>query len=118
MVLARLPDAPEGVKGISLFIVPKFLVNDDGTLGKRNDVTCISLEHHGLAYMFTMMNQARHAVGVEGYGIAERAYQKAVSYARERKQGKTLLGVQQCLIRPSIMVIRQRVSVCNGAENC
>ena len=121
MVLARLPDAPEGVKGISLFIVPKFLVNDDGTLGKRNDVTCISLEHklgihasptcvmsygdndgavgylvgkehHGLAYMFTMMNQARHAVGVEGYGIAERAYQKAVSYARERKQGKTLLG--------------------------
>jgi len=121
LVLARLPDAPEGVKGISLFIVPKFLINDDGSLGERNDVNCISIEHklgihasptcvmsygdkqgaigylvgkehHGLAYMFTMMNQARHAVGVEGYGIAERAYQQALSYARDRKQGKTLLG--------------------------
>ncbi len=121
LVLARLPDAPPGVKGISLFIVPKFLVNDDGSLGERNDVKCVSLEHklgihasptcvmsygddggakgylvgkehHGLVYMFTMMNQARHAVGVEGYGIAERAYQQALSYARDRKQGKTLLG--------------------------
>ena len=121
LVLARLPDAPEGVKGISLFIVPKFLINDDGSIGDRNDVKCISIEHklgihasptcvmsygdnqgavgylvgkehHGLAYMFTMMNQARHAVGVEGYGIAERAYQQALSYARDRKQGKTLLG--------------------------
>ena len=121
LVLARLPDAPEGVKGISLFIVPKVLINDDGSLGERNDVNCISIEHklgihasptcvmsygdkqgaigylvgkehHGLAYMFTMMNQARHAVGVEGYGIAERAYQQALSYARDRKQGKTLLG--------------------------
>ncbi len=121
LVLARLPDAPPGVKGISLFIVPKFLVNDDGSLGERNDVQCVSLEHklgihasptcvmsygdnggargylvgkehHGLVYMFTMMNQARHAVGVEGYGIAERAYQQALSYARDRKQGKTLLG--------------------------
>lgn len=121
LVLARLPDAPEGVKGISLFIVPKILINDDGSLGERNDVNCISIEHklgihasptcvmsygdkqgaigylvgkehHGLAYMFTMMNQARHAVGVEGYGIAERAYQQALSYARDRKQGKTLLG--------------------------
>lgn len=121
LVLARLPDAPEGVKGISLFIVPKYLVNDDGSLGERNDVHCVSIEHklgihasptcvmsygdnggaigylvgkehHGLTYMFTMMNQARHAVGVEGYGIAERAYQKALSYARERRQGKTLLG--------------------------
>ncbi|MGK0321608.1 MAG: alkylation response protein AidB-like acyl-CoA dehydrogenase, partial [Granulosicoccus sp.] len=121
LVLARLPDAPEGVKGISLFIVPKFLLNDDGTPGQRNDVSCLSIEHklgihasptcvmsygddagaigylvgkenHGLVYMFTMMNQARHAVGVEGYGIAERAYQQALSYARDRKQGKTLLG--------------------------
>lgn len=121
LVLARLPDAPAGVKGISLFIVPKFLLNDDGTPGTRNDVNCVSIEHklgihasptcvmsygdnggaigylvgkehHGLAYMFTMMNQARHAVGVEGYGIAERSYQQALSYARDRKQGKTLLG--------------------------
>ena len=121
LVLARLPDAPEGVKGISLFVVPKFLVNDDGSLGERNDVRCVSLEHKlgihasptcvmsygdeggatgylvgeankGLVYMFTMMNQARHAVGVEGYGIAERAYQKALGYAKDRHQGKTLLG--------------------------
>lgn len=121
LVLARLPDAPEGVKGISLFIVPKFLLNEDGTPGERNDVSCLSIEHklgihasptcvmsygddagavgflvgkenHGLMYMFTMMNQARHAVGVEGYGIAERAYQQALSYARDRKQGQTLLG--------------------------
>ena len=121
MVLARLPDAPPGVKGISLFVVPKFLVNDDGSIGQRNDVNCVSIEHKlgihasptcvmsygdktgavgyivgepnkGLMYMFTMMNQARHAVGVEGYGIAERAYQQAVAYAKDRKQGKTLLG--------------------------
>ena len=121
LVLARLPDAPAGVKGISLFIVPKFLLNEDGSPGDRNDVNCVSIEHklgihasptcvmsygdnggaigylvgkehHGLAYMFTMMNQARHAVGVEGYGIAERSYQQAVSYARDRRQGKTLLG--------------------------
>jgi len=121
LVLARLPDAPPGVKGISLFIVPKFLVNDDGSIGERNDLKCVSLEHklgihasptcvmsygdndgavgylvgkehHGLMYMFTMMNQARHAVGVEGYGIAERAYQQAVSYAKDRTQGPTLLG--------------------------
>jgi len=121
LVLARLPDAPAGVKGISLFVVPKFLVEEDGSLGERNDVRCVSIEHklginasptcvmsygdeggaigylvgepnQGLVYMFTMMNQARHAVGVEGYGIAERAYQKALAYAKDRKQGKTLLG--------------------------
>ena len=121
MVLAKLPDAPEGVKGISLFIVPKILVNDDGSLGEPNDVKCISIEHklgihgsptcvmsygdnegaigylvgkphHGLMYMFTMMNQARHAVGVEGYSIAEGAYQQALAYAKDRKQGPTLLG--------------------------
>ena len=121
LVLARLAGAPEGVKGISLFIVPKILVNEDGSLGEPNDVRCVSLEHKlgihasptcvmsygdeggaigylvgepnkGLTYMFTMMNQARHAVGVEGYGVAEMAYQKALAYAKERKQGRTLLG--------------------------
>jgi len=124
LVLARLPDAPEGVKGISLFVVPKFMVGEDGSVGERNDVKCVSIEHklginasptcvmqygdkggavgylvgkehHGLMYMFTMMNQARHAVGVEGYGIAERAYQQALSYAKDRKQGKTMLGTSE-----------------------
>ena len=121
LVLARLPDAPEGVKGISLFVVPKFMLNDDGSIGKPNDVRCVSIEHKlgihasptcvmsygdnggaagylvgeankGLIYMFTMMNQARHAVGVQGYGIAERSYQQALAYANDRKQGPTLLG--------------------------
>ncbi|CCG40270.1 acyl-CoA dehydrogenase [Magnetospirillum molischianum] len=116
LVLARLPDAPPGAKGISLFVVPKFLVNPDGSLGKRNDVSCIKLEHkmgingsptcvmafgedegaigtlvgrenQGLALMFTMMNNARLAVGLQGVAIAERATQKAVAYARERIQG-------------------------------
>lgn len=151
MVLARLPDAPDGVKGISLFIVPKFLINEDGSLGERNDVTCVSLEHklgihasptcvmaygdnegavgylvgkehHGLAYMFTMMNQARHAVGVEGYGIAERAYQKAVSYARDRKQGKTLLGkdaedqgiINHPDVRRILMTMRSTIEAMRG----
>ncbi|MCA8888646.1 MAG: acyl-CoA dehydrogenase family protein, partial [Parvularculaceae bacterium] len=110
MVLARTPDAPAGVKGISLFIVPKFMVNDDGSLGARNDVRCVSLEEKmgihasptavmaygetdgaigyligeegkGLNYMFTMMNNARLSVGLEGVAIAERAYQKAASFA-------------------------------------
>ena len=117
LVLARLPDAPEGVKGISLFIVPKFLVNPDGTLGARNDVRCASIEHklgihgsptavlnfgekdgaigylvgqanRGLEYMFIMMNEARYAVGVQGVAIGERAYQQAASYAHERLQGR------------------------------
>lgn len=121
LVLARLPDAPPGVKGISLFLVPKFMPEPNGDPGERNDVRCISLEeklgihasptcvmsygdnggaigylvgdeNNGLACMFTMMNQARHAVGVEGYSIAEGAYQHALAYARERKQGPTLLG--------------------------
>src|SRR5438876_1865704 len=117
LVLARTPTAPEGVKGISLFIVPKFLINADGSLGLRNDVQCVSLEHklgihasptavlaygdkggavgymigqenRGLEYMFIMMNLARFSVGMEGVGISERAYQRAVAYARDRVQGK------------------------------
>ncbi len=117
LVLARLPDAPEGTRGISLFLVPKFLVNPDGSCGARNDVVCGSLEHklgihasptcvmlfgekdgaigylvgeanHGLAHMFTMMNEARQKVGIQGIGIAERAYQAARDYAKERVQGK------------------------------
>jgi alkylation response protein AidB-like acyl-CoA dehydrogenase len=121
LVLARTPDAPQGVKGISLFIVPKFLVNPDGTLGKRNDVRCVSIEHklgihasptavlaygdkdgaigyrvgeenRGLEYMFIMMNAARFAVGMEGVALCERAYQKAVAYARERIQSRELGG--------------------------
>ncbi|MFV5213476.1 acyl-CoA dehydrogenase C-terminal domain-containing protein [Azonexus caeni] len=116
LVLARLPDAPPGLKGISLFLVPKFLVNDDGSLGARNDLICASLEHKlgihgsptavmsygdqegavgyligeenkGIGYMFTMMNHARVNVGLEGVGIAERAYQHALWYAKERIQG-------------------------------
>jgi acyl-CoA dehydrogenase len=122
LVLARLPDAPEGVKGISLFVVPKFLVNPDGSLGERNDVQCVSLEHklgihasptamlsfgdaggaigtlvgepnRGLEYMFIMMNAARFAVGLQGVAIGERAYQQALEYARGRTQG-TEAGVR------------------------
>ena len=119
LVLARTPDAPEGVKGISLFIVPKFLVNDDGSLGVRNDVKCVSIEHkmginasptcvlaygdgkgalgylvgeenRGLEYMFIMMNHARLGVGLEGVALAERAYQHAREYAKTRVQGRAI----------------------------
>ncbi len=114
LVLARLPDAPEGSRGISLFVVPKVLVNEDGSLGERNAVQCIGLEkkigihasptcvmeydgatgwlvgeeNKGLACMFTMMNAARLNVGLEGVGVSEAAYQTAYAYANERKQGK------------------------------
>ncbi len=122
LVLARLPDAPVGTKGISLFLVPKFFVNDDGSLGARNDAFCASMEHklgihasptctmiygdgkfgdtpgavgwligeenRGLACMFTMMNNARLAVGMQGVGIAETATQKALAYAQDRRQGR------------------------------
>ncbi|MER9209947.1 acyl-CoA dehydrogenase family protein [Mesorhizobium sp. M0771] len=122
LVLARLPDAPAGTRGISLFLVPKFLVNDDGSLGARNDVFCSGLEHKlgihasptctmiygdgfqgaapgaigwligeenkGLACMFTMMNNARLCVGMQGVAVAEAATQKAIAYANERRQGK------------------------------
>ncbi|GFE83791.1 acyl-CoA dehydrogenase [Steroidobacter agaridevorans] len=117
MVLGRVEGAPAGVRGISLFIVPKVLVNDDGSLGKPNDVRCVSIEHklgihgsptcvlsygdkegavaylvgeenRGLEYMFIMMNAARLSVGLEGYALAERAYQQALEYSRTRVQGK------------------------------
>ena len=121
LVLARTPGAPAGTKGISLFIVPKFLVNDDGSLGERNDLRCVSIEHkmgihasptcsmsygdgdgaigflvgeehHGMRAMFTMMNAARIAVGVQGVAMSESSYQKALAYAIERKQGAEVGG--------------------------
>ncbi len=126
LVLARTPDAPEGVKGISLFVVPKFMVDEQGRPGRRNDVWCQSIEHklgikasptavliygddkgevgagavgyrigqenRGLEYMFVMMNAARFAVGVQGVALAERAYQQAVAYARERLQSRDVAG--------------------------
>ena len=121
LVLARVSGAPEGVKGISLFVVPKFLLNRDGSVEARNDVHCVSIEHklgikasptavlqygdkggavgylvgqenRGLEYMFIMMNAARYAVGVQGIAVAERAYQKAVAYARERVQSRPVDG--------------------------
>lgn len=121
LVLARVSGAPEGVKGISLFVVPKFMVNKDGSLGARNDVHCVSIEHkmgikasptavlqygdhggaigylvgqenRGLEYMFIMMNAARFGVGVQGIAIAERAYQKAVTFAKDRVQSRPVDG--------------------------
>ena len=121
LVLARVPGAPEGVKGISLFVVPKFLVNDDDSLGARNDVHCVSIEHklgikasptavlqfgdhggavgyligeenRGLEYMFIMMDAARFNVGMQGIAIADRAYQKAVRFAHDRIQSRDLAG--------------------------
>ena len=140
LVLARLPDAPEGVKGISLFIVPKFLVNDDGSLGARNDLECVGLEHklgihasptctmqfgdnegavgylvgeenQGLVYMFKMMNNARLHVGLQGVAIAERAYQHALSYANERKQGTTVKGEAYAPIKAHPDVIRMLMTM-------
>ena len=121
LVLAKTPDAPEGTKGISLFVVPKFLVKDDGTLGDRNAVSCGSIEHKmgihgnatcvmnydgatgwlvgeenkGLAAMFIMMNAARLGVGLQGLGQGEIAFQNAVHYARERRQGRALTGPKE-----------------------
>jgi alkylation response protein AidB-like acyl-CoA dehydrogenase len=121
LVLARTPDAPAGIKGISLFVVPKFLVNDDGSLGARNDVHCVSIEHklgikasptavlqfgdhggavgylvgdenRGLEYMFVMMNAARFGVGLQGIAISDRAYQQAVGYAKDRLQSRPVVG--------------------------
>ncbi len=132
-VLARLPDAPPGTRGISLFVVPKYLVHDDGTLGARNDVRCHSIEHklgihasptctmvygdlggatgyllgeenQGLQCMFTMMNNARLAVGLQGVGIAERATQQALRYARERRQGRAsdAAGASPIIAHPDV----------------
>jgi len=121
LVLARVQGAPEGVKGISLFVVPKFMVNKDGSLGARNDVQCVSIEHkmgikasptavlqygdnggaigflvgqenRGLEYMFIMMNAARYAVGVQGIAVADRAYQRAAAFAKERVQSRPVDG--------------------------
>ena len=117
LVLARTPDAPPGTKGISCFIVPKYLVGDDGSLGRQNDITCVSVEHklgihasptcvlsygdnggaigyligeenRGMQYMFTMMNQARLSVGLQGLSLGDRAYQQALQYAKDRRQGR------------------------------
>lgn len=130
LVLARTPGAPVGTRGISMFLVPKFLVNEDGSLGERNDVSCVSIEHKlgihgsptcvlafgesegaigwlvgdegtGMRNMFTMMNNARLGVGLQGLGIAERAYQQSVEYARERIQG-TAIGAEKGTKSPII----------------
>ncbi|WP_153147245.1 acyl-CoA dehydrogenase C-terminal domain-containing protein [Dechloromonas sp. H13] len=145
LVLARLPDAPAGVRGISLFLVPKFLVNADGSLGARNDAHCVSIEHklgihasptcvlafgdnggavgyllgepnRGLEYMFVMMNEARMGVGLQGVALGERAYQQALGYARERKQGRDAVTGEALVtidhhpdIRRMLMAMKSRV---------
>ena len=150
LVLARTPDAPEGVKGISLFVVPKFLVNADGSLGERNDVHCVSIEHklgikasptavlqfgdhggaiaylvgeenRGLEYMFVMMNAARFAVGMQGIAVAERAYQKAVQYAKDRVQSRDLDGsagpvaiIHQPDVKRMLMTMRSYTEACRA----
>ncbi len=143
LVLARLPDAPPGVKGISLFVVPKFLLDTDNNPCMRNDVQCVSIEHKmgihasptcvmsfgdnggavgylvgeadkGLPYMFTMMNHARQNVGVQGLGVAERAYQQAVAYAKDRLQGTRADGSRIAIIKhPDVrrMLMQMRASV-------
>ena len=145
LVLARTPDAPPGVKGISLFIVPKFLVNADGSLGARNDAHCVSIEHklgikasptavlqfgdhggaigtlvgeenRGLEYMFIMMNAARFGVGLQGIGLAERSYQQAVAFAKDRVQSRDLAGssgpvsiIHHPDVRRMLMAMRSQV---------
>ncbi len=148
LVLARLPDAPAGTKGISLFLVPKFMVNADGSLGARNDVfpsgvehklgihaspTCtmtlgdkggaigylIGQENRGMACMFTMMNEARLGVGLEGVGIAERAYQQALAYAQERKQGRAIgsqgTGSDAIIAHPDVKRMLMQMRALTGA---
>jgi len=150
LVLARLPDAPAGVKGISLFLVPKFLVNADGSLGAQNDAHCVSLEHklgihasptcvmafgdhggavgyllgeanRGLEYMFIMMNEARLGVGLQGIAVGERAYQQALGYARERKQGRDAVTGEALVtlehhpdIRRMLMLMKSRIEACRA----
>ena len=149
LVLARLPDAPKGVKGISLFLVPKYKVNDDGTLGEHNNVNCVSIEekmgvhgsatcvmsfensegyligepNEGLAAMFSMMNTERIAVGLQGLGQAEIAYQNALAYARDRIQGRDLKGPKNpeeeadpLIVHPDIrrMLLRSKALIDSG----
>jgi alkylation response protein AidB-like acyl-CoA dehydrogenase len=151
LVLARVVGAPEGVKGISLFVVPKFMVNPDGSPGARNDVHCVSIEHkmgikasptavlqfgdhggavgyivgqenRGLEYMFIMMNAARYGVGVQGIAIAERAYQKAALFARERVQSRPVDGsvaagapiIHHPDVRRMLMTMRATVEACRA----
>ena len=150
LVLARLPDAPAGVRGISLFLVPKFLVNTDGSLGERNDAHCVSIEHklgihasptcvlafgdnggavgyllgeenRGLEYMFIMMNEARLGVGLQGIALGERAYQQALGYARERKQGRDAITGEALVtidkhpdIRRMLMLMKSRIESCRA----
>ena len=156
LVLARIAGAPEGVKGISLFIVPKFLVNADGSLGARNDAHCVSIEHklgikasptavlqfgdhggeglngvgavghligaenRGLEYMFIMMNAARYAVGLQGIAVAERAYQKAAAFAKERVQSRpvdgSLLGSTTIIHHPDVQ--RMLMTMRASTEGC
>jgi len=154
LVLARVQGAPEGVKGISLFVVPKFLVKADGSLGARNDVHCVSIEHklgikasptavlqygdhggatgflvgqenRGLEYMFIMMNAARFGVGVQGVAIAERAYQKAVQFAKDRVQSRPVDGSMQASapiihhpdVRRMLMTMRAYTEGCRALSS-
>jgi alkylation response protein AidB-like acyl-CoA dehydrogenase len=152
-VLARLPDAPAGTKGISLFLIPKFLVNADGSLGARNDIypsgiehklgihaspTCVMTmgdkggavgyligeENRGMLCMFTMMNQARLGVGLEGVGIADRAYQQALAYAQERKQGRAIgttgNGMDAIIVHPDVkrMLMQMRALTAASRTIC
>lgn len=151
LVLARVSGAPEGVKGISLFVVPKFMVNADGSLGARNDVHCVSIEHkmgikasptavlqygdnggavgylvgeenRGLEYMFIMMNAARYGVGMQGIGVSERAYQRAVQYARDRVQSRPVDGsvagsatiIHHPDVRRMLMTMRATTEACRA----
>ena len=151
LVLARVAGAPEGVKGISLFVVPKFLLKADGSLGERNDVHCVSIEHkmgikasptavlqygdhggavgyligqenRGLEYMFVMMNAARFGVGVQGIAVAERAYQQAVAYARDRVQSRPVDGstpgaaaiIHHPDVKRMLMTMRAHVEGCRA----
>jgi alkylation response protein AidB-like acyl-CoA dehydrogenase len=152
-VLARLPDAPAGTKGISLFLIPKFLVNADGSLGARNDIYASGVEHklgmhasptctmtmgdqggaigyligeenQGMRCMFTMMNQARLGVGLEGVGVADRAYQQALAYAQERKQGraagKSDDGPDAIIVHPDVkrMLLQMRAMTAAARSIC
>ncbi|MES2509423.1 MAG: acyl-CoA dehydrogenase [Pseudomonadota bacterium] len=151
LVLARVSGAPEGVKGISLFVVPKFMVGKDGSLGPRNDVHCVSIEHkmgikasptavlqygdnggavgyivgeenRGLEYMFIMMNSARYAVGMQGIAIAEMAYQKAVTFAKDRVQSRPVDGsikasapiIHHPDVKRMLMTMRAYIEGCRG----